>query len=1149
MRPRLVPTATVAASSSSPPAWPSNGNDGEEEVESEEEEEENEHQQSETLLLLAAAADGSVSRWRATLLPPLLPQPPSAGLEMPPPLLRLELSARVSPSAPVTAVTARRSSSFASPAAGGLIALGTAAGKVHFVSVAAASCSSLSLFVGTTVPAHSRPVRGLRWLCENEEEGEGEEGNPLSGVVVSWAGGGGGLAPSSAPSSSAAGSAPPSPFPAATEDAEISLIDSRTRTATRLPLPPRGGGSYDRGEGGTEGEGEGEKTTDGKGSSSPSSALTPPEEFFSSRTEERRQRSKRRTAPLLDVVVTGCGAGGEKGKEKGASALLLVLLRNAPAELWSISSSSPPSSSCAPSSSFSASCLRLLDLPFATAAWVESPPMPVPSNTRRLAFSLADGRVGALDVSPASGAAADAAPRRPAWGLLGADAPPTALRCSGVPNVVLIGDADGGLHAWDTESGRVTTAAAASGGGERRGGGERKNEGRGGSSGGSRGTVRSIQVLSLPLSPSSPTSTTTNAPILVSAVFSGGTAGVWELRASSSSGSNFADGSSPGFGVGSFAEQQQSASSPRPPPPPAVSLLPSPRVGNSTIRSLSGGAPAISASWLGGGSGGRILLVAAAGAGSGFAGAGGSGVLALSCCSNSPLDFDLPAPPRTLGTALLLPGPYRQLLRLLLAREAVSPELLWGLVGEVRRSEKGGGGGAAAAEAAAEKVLSAMPPLPREASAAPNLVAAVRSLASLRASGKLLHAGEWRALFAAGGDPSARAAVAAAVAPPSTDNDTSGNSSSSSFWAFALPAALKEEGQEQGTCSLEPFGEAPWSPASAVAAARERAEAFGAGPPSPSPSSSSSSSSSSLTSTPLGGFAAPARGDELAALESLCLGDNATAVGLLLASAAPDAPAAERYRDALCAVAAAAAAESSLAASGSGENEEKTTTRRRRRKPPTSPLLVQAFKVAAANAAASGDALLGAYLMFAAGNAAEAAATLVAAAGGGGSGGDGGNEAKAAGAGWRLAVTLACSALLSEQEQAAGAEGEDSSDEEDRTRHLRSFLARWATASLEKERGARWPARGVLASVGAWRPLLASLLGSSSSSSSSAAPSAGSSSLAHSSPDAAASLRRALRARKVKIGEGGESETSENDAACARQWQEALFASSSLPNV
>jgi hypothetical protein len=99
-----------------------------------------------------------------------------------------------------------------------------------------------------------------------------------------------------------------------------------------------------------------------------------------------------------------------------------VLLRGAPAELWSIAASSPPPtapSRPAGSSSpfpFSASCLRLLDLPFAAAAWIESPVATHAAATRanRLAFALADGRVGALDICAATGAARDASPRRPA---------------------------------------------------------------------------------------------------------------------------------------------------------------------------------------------------------------------------------------------------------------------------------------------------------------------------------------------------------------------------------------------------------------------------------------------------------------------------------------------------------------------------------------------------------------------------------------------------------------------------------------------------------------------------------------------------------------------------------------------------------------
>ena len=85
-------------------------------------------------------------------------------------------------------------------------------------------------------------------------------------------------------------------------------------------------------------------------------------------------------------------------------------------------------------------------------------------------------------------------------------------------------------------------------------------------------------------------------------------------------------------------------------------------------------------------------------------------------------------------------------------------------------------------------------------------------------------------------------------------------------------------------------------------------------------------------------------------------------------------------------------------------------------------------------------------------------------------------------------------------------------------RDIRKTTAR--RPSLERERGARWRARGALAAVGAWRPLLASLLSSS--------------------PDAAASLRRALRARGVV--QTGEEGGEESDAACSQQWGESLFA-------
>ena len=79
----------------------------------------------------------------------------------------------------------------------------------------------------------------------------------------------------------------------------------------------------------------------------------------------------------------------------------------------------------------------------------------------RLAFALSDGRVGVLTVR--GDRVADARPRRPSWGLLGADAAPTSIADGGgaTGTRVLLGDAAGGVHAWDIESGRVLSARGA----------------------------------------------------------------------------------------------------------------------------------------------------------------------------------------------------------------------------------------------------------------------------------------------------------------------------------------------------------------------------------------------------------------------------------------------------------------------------------------------------------------------------------------------------------------------------------------------------------------------------------------------------------------------------------------------------------------
>jgi len=150
----------------------------------------------------------------------------------------------------------------------------------------------------------------------------------------------------------------------------------------------------------------------------------------------------------------------------------------------------------------------------------------------------------------------------------------------------------------------------------------------------------------------------------------------------------------------------------------------------------------------------------------------------------------------------------------------------------------------------------------------------------------------------------------------------------------------------------------------------------------------------------------------------VALGDRATAVGLLLAAAAPDRSA-RQYREALCAVAL-AAADAVAGRAGAGAAL------------PSPPLLLaQACKVAAANAAASGDGLVGAPLLLAAGQPGEAAACLA----------DAGL--------WRLAVTLACTAVPPGRERAAA-------------------LDRFAAHLQEREAaGCGWGGAGVRAATGA----------------------------------------------------------------------------------
>eukprot|EP00873_Tetraselmis_striata_P044832 jgi/Tetstr1/465096/TSEL_009824.t1 len=211
---------------------------------------------------------------------------------------------------------------------------------------------------------------------------------------------------------------------------------------------------------------------------------------------------------------------------------LLILFRGAPAEIWVVGATAAPQR------------VRVLDLPFTCVEWVlpsdaahapdtpskwakwslPAPPGPrAPSAPKgedaqsadaeypeeRLAFALADGRVGMLAVKGRR--IADTQPRRPSWGLLaGSECVGMALAAWGTN--VLLGDAEGNLLRWDTSTGRSSSLATGM------------------------GPVRKVQVapcgLMVPRHAGPPSMWDPIAKVAV--LFSSGQWGIWELDARSS---------------------------------------------------------------------------------------------------------------------------------------------------------------------------------------------------------------------------------------------------------------------------------------------------------------------------------------------------------------------------------------------------------------------------------------------------------------------------------------------------------------------------------------------------------------------------------------------------------------------------------------
>ena len=821
-------------------------------------------------LILAATDDGAVTRWAA----PVAAATGGASFRPTP------SSVLHTPAARVTSVAA---CPFVASSHDPMLALGTAGGRVHIADVARGGAPSrggaLAITLGASLAVHAAPVRGVRWL------GAGPRFVSFAGgeTGVFSADGGDGDAPST-PAAAASSSFSPS-----SSSADVALIDARSRSITRLPPP-------------------------------------------------------RPRPPLLDVAASTSGRH------------LVLLGRGGASEVWTVGSGAPV-------------CARVLDLPFAAAAWLAgpglqqrpdrraedaglprrrksawsrspdararaarstlddaidaacppadgqatsvtttTPPPDLPED--RLAFALSDGRVGVLTVR--GDRVADARPRRPSWGLLGADAAPTAIAdgCSSTSTRVLLGDAAGGVHAWDIESGRVLSA---------------------------RGAGAAVGRL-LPCAAADAEGS------LDAAVLAADGVGVW--RATSG-------------GVAAAS-----------PTPAAVAAA----VG-----------PVVDAAWVslaGGGHHSLLLTATSDGALAALAPSAGRDVRA--CVAPGTLS----RAPRPLGTALLLPPAWRELARAVVVASAAAPSpslhaaaaalppaatTAWregaasravseaaAAVAYVAGREEGGvaGGGAPVSSAdppflAVRPAADGAPPPPHMAS----LADAVSLLASVRggSNGSLLHAAETAALHRARGSRALTAAVAAAVA---------GDAAEAAFWD-ALPAAVKVASGDDAAaaaCAVPPL----FSPASAVAAARDAADARSATPrPRDAP--------------PLSPAAT-----ELDVLDAIALGDLPAAVGLLLGAGGVGAPPAARYRDALAALALAAA-------SGDGGSPSS----------PPPPLLAQVANVAAATFAAAGDGLLPVALHTARGAPAAAAASLA----------DAGR--------WRQALALACTALPAGKDRAA----------------------------------------------------------------------------------------------------------------------------------
>ncbi|BDA45713.1 probable WD repeat-containing protein 11 at C-terminar half [Coccomyxa sp. Obi] len=125
----------------------------------------------------------------------------------------------------------------------------------------------------------------------------------------------------------------------------------------------------------------------------------------------------------------------------------------------------------------------------------------------RLAFALSDGRVGVLAVKGRK--VTDTKPKRPSWGLMSSSSEGVATAIAAWGHLVIMGDTEGSLNRWDTQTGRISAVQT------------------------TQGPVRRIHFA--PPAAEELTRGSSNVSSLgnarVSVLFANGTFGIWELDA------------------------------------------------------------------------------------------------------------------------------------------------------------------------------------------------------------------------------------------------------------------------------------------------------------------------------------------------------------------------------------------------------------------------------------------------------------------------------------------------------------------------------------------------------------------------------------------------------------------------------------------